>query len=327
MDPFLTTLPDPLSIRTACRTVIQRAHWVSLDFSALPTLADRLPHPLPNLPAWDHPLHWRGTPEQTANYVLLLDALNFCFWGEPRWQVEYDGRTYDGYWALAASLRRALDRGLPLWDPHFLSRLTDAEITALFAGQGTIPLLEWRIRHVREIARGLIEHCRGSFATLIAAAGGSSIELVRLVVGTFPSFDDVATYDGQRVPFYKRAQLLCTDLAGAFRGTGLGCFHDLDLLTAFADYKLPQVLRAFGVLRYHPELAARIDARHEIPAGSTEEVEIRAATVLAVDALTLSLRTRGLPAAPWRVDWALWQLGQNLPPDAPPYHRTRSRFY
>lgn len=318
---------DPLGVRAAAHQVLSRARWVRLHPEGLDRLASLLPHPLPDLPDWDHPLHWRGTPDQTANYVLLLDALNFCFWGEPRWRVSYAGTWYDGYWALTAALRRALDAGLPLYDPSFLSQLTDSQIADLFAGDGTIPLLEWRIAHIREVAHGLSNACAGTFATLIRQAHHRATQLVQLVVQVFPSFDDVATYGSLRVPFYKRAQLLCSDLAGAFQGRELGHFDDLEALTAFADYKLPQVLRYYGALEYHPHLAARIDARQELPAGSPEEVEIRAATICAVDELVARRRAAGYRAAAWQLDWALWKLGQALPPDAPPYHRTRTRYY
>ncbi|MCX2726917.1 queuosine salvage family protein [Thermomicrobium sp. 4228-Ro] len=321
------TLPDPLGIRAATRIVLERARWVQLDPGGIERILTLLPTPLPDLPDWDHPLHWRGTPEQTANYVLLLDALNFCFWGEPRWRIRYRDQLYDGYWALAAALRRALERGQPLYDARYLAQLTDDQIADLFAGEGTIPLLSWRIEHVREVAQGLLTACDGQFAHLVRSAAGSAAALVRLVSELFPSFRDFASYAGLVVPFSKRAQLLCTDLAGAFQGRDLGSFHDLDALTAFADYKLPQVLRFYGALRYAEPLARRIDAREEIPAGSPEEVEIRAATVCAVDELVARLHAQGQVAAAWQVDWALWQLGQSLPPDAPPYHRTRTRFY
>lgn len=325
--PSVSMTADPLGIRAAARQVLSRAQWVHLSPEGLDRLASVLPSPLPDLPDWNHPLHWRGTPDQTANYILLLDALNFCFWGEPRWRVSYAGTWYDGYWALTAVLRRALDAGLPLYDPSYLSQLTDSQIADLFAGDGTIPLLQWRIAHIREVAHGLLTASHGTFATLIRQANGCATQLVRLVVRIFPSFNDVATYDTLRVPFYKRAQLLCSDLAGAFQGHDLGHFHDLNTLTAFADYKLPQVLRYYGALQYHPSLAARIDTRQELPAGSPEEVEIRAATICAVDELVTRFQAAGHRAAAWQVDWALWKLGQTLPPDAPPYHRTRTRYY
>ena len=43
-----------------------------------------------------------------------------------------------------------------------------------------------------------------------------------------------------------------------FRGEGWGRFDDIGELTAFADYKLPQVLRELGILSYHPDLAKKL---------------------------------------------------------------------
>ena len=65
----------------------------------------------------------------------------------------------------------------------------------------------------------------------------------------------------------------------AFGGGGMGDLYRTEELTVFADYKLPQVLRRLGVLRYAPHLAERIDRLKPLEAGSREEGEIRAATV------------------------------------------------
>lgn len=318
---------DPLGVRETTAWVMSRAKSVAIAEEALPALADQIARSAKGGPSWDHPLHWRGAPEATANYVLVLDALNFCFWGEPRWRVQYRGVTYDGYWALAAALRRAIERGKPLWDAHYLATITDNEVAAILAGEGEIPLFSARVRHMREVGQGLLAHADGHFHTLLARAQGSAATLVRLVVQAFPSFNDIAIYEGQEVRFYKRAQLLVSDIAGALHGHPLGQFTDMTILTAFADYKLPQVLRWHGVLRYTPDLAAHIDQRMLIPAGSAWEIEIRAATVQAVERLAAMLAQRGGNWPAWRVDWALWQIGQTLPPEAPPYHRTRTIFY
>src|SRR5207237_1375190 len=82
-----------------------------------------------------------------------------------------------------------------------------------------------------------------------------------LVATRFASFRDMARYEGQAVHFLKRAQILVSDLFGAYGGRGLGRFHDLSVLTAFADYKVPQVLRAEGLIVYDDALAATMDAR------------------------------------------------------------------
>ena len=76
-------------------------------------------------------------------------------------------------------------------------------------------------------------------------------------------------------------QLATVMLYEAFEGRGLGDLHRTEELTVFVDYKLPQVLRRLGVLRYAPHLADQIDRLEPLEADSREEIEIRAATVWA----------------------------------------------
>ena len=40
------------------------------------------------------------------------------------------------------------------------------------------------------------------------------------------------------------------DLWTAFKGKDLGSFYDIDQLAMFPDYRVPQVLLHFGVLKY-----------------------------------------------------------------------------
>lgn len=96
----------------------------------------------------------------------------------------------------------------------------------------------------------------------------------------------------------------------------------------FADYRVPQILRARGVLVYAPALAAAVDARDEVAYGSEEEVEIRAATVQAVEGLREELAGMGRPGVKSvLLDWLLWQEGERLKDELPPHHRTRTVFY
>jgi hypothetical protein len=137
----------------------------------------------------------------------------------------------------------------------------------------------------------------------------------------------VATYDSREVRFLKRAQICVADLHSAFAGQSWGAFIDLDQLTIFADYKLPQVLRYHGALVYAPELAARVDQQEELVPGSAEEVEIRAATIWACELLRRAaarLSTQAPTAV--EIDQWLWHLGQDAS-DMQPYHRVRTVFY
>ena len=101
----------------------------------------------------------------------------------------------------------------------------------------------------------------------------------------------------------------------------------MDRLTAFADYKLPQVLRHLWILRYVPELAHKIDQGILIEAGSPEEVEIRANTICVVDLIRQELEKMGKGLKAFKIDWILWNLGQDEAFKEKPYHRTVTIFY
>jgi hypothetical protein len=57
---------------------------------------------------------------------------------------------------------------------------------------------------------------------------------------------------------YKRAQILVADVWSCFQGKGLGAFADIDKITMFADYRVPQMLIHYGSLEYTPKLLFKI---------------------------------------------------------------------
>lgn len=319
---------DPLGILQTTRPVVEASRWVRIAREAVPAVAERLKRARVHRPPWND-LHFSDGTARTANVVLVQDALNFCFWGEPRWQVTYRGKRYDGYWALVAALRRAIETGTPLWDARYLAHIGRGEVAEILRGEDgtTIPLLGARVRHLREVGQVLQARWDGEFASAIRAAAGSAVALVRSVVSHFSAFNDIAAFRGREVRFYKRAQILAGDLAGCFDHRDWGRFDDLDALTAFADYKVPQVLRRLGLLRYHPELADRLERKVELPAGSDEELEIRANTIWAVEELRKGLEDPGIKLSAYELDWYLWEAGQQLHGDDRPYHRTRTVYY
>jgi hypothetical protein len=245
----------------------------------------------------------------------------------PRWEVTYRNEILSGYWALAASLKRAMEQGLAIHRAETLASLDAPTLALIFRGGGTIPLFHERLDNLREAGRILIERFQRSFLHVLEEARGSALGLVFLLAKNFPSFNDIALYQGGTIHFYKRAQLLALDLWSTFGGTSWGRFADLHELTAFADYKLPQVLRHLGIISYTSELAERIDSLTPLSAGSPEEVEIRAATVWSVEWLGRTLLERGINATSAQLDNWLWNLGQQEPYRKKPYHRTRTVFY
>ena len=110
-------------------------------------------------------------------------------------------------------------------------------------------------------------------------------------------------------------------------GKGWGAFNDMENLTCFADYKLPQVLRQLGILDYTSFLEQNIDRKILLKQGSPEEVEIRANTIWAVDLIRQELEVKGKGLKAYEIDWILWNMGQGKGFKVRPYHRTLTIFY
>lgn len=324
---------DRLGVLSSTAPVVRAGHHVTVDGAALTALAARwAAAPWPEHTGLDA-LHFQDGTWRTANWVLLLDALNFCFWGEPggpRWHVAWRGQVYGGYHALAAALSRAVEDGHPLWEASHLATLDAAtlgEILRPADGDPPIPLFAERLANAQQVGRVLLAHYSGRFEEVVAAAGADAVALALLLARDFPSFSDVAMWRGERVIFLKRAQICSADLATAFQGAGIGALAHRDELTAFADYKLPQLLRTHGALIYADALAARVDAMLPIAAGSEEEVEIRAATVWAVEVLRRRLAEHGIARDASVIDYRLWLESQHSMAATRPYHRTRTIYY
>ncbi|MCI2429714.1 queuosine salvage family protein [Candidatus Acetothermia bacterium] len=313
-------------VRESVRRVIAQNSSVSLDEHALGTGARLLAGQEPRL-LWDSQHHFFDGTERTVQYLFILDALNFCFWPEPRWRYRYEGELLNGYLALASALKDAVARDATVLEAAFLAQMSEHRLREILSGENVIPLLTERVAVLQEAGAVLQAQYHGQAVNLVEEAECSTERLVKLLAENFSSFRDEAIYRGERVYFYKRAQIFCADLYGAFGGQRWGRFRDIEKLTAFADYKLPQVLRHLGILRYSPALAHKIDRREELLAGSEEEIEIRAHTIWAVELLQRELNRLGRAWRSFEIDWLLWNLGQREEFCQKPSHRTRTIFY
>lgn len=278
-------------------------------------------------PTWREEVFPEKDDEVTAAFMLVANAINFSYWGEPKWCVRYKGGAFDGAFGLFAAWSRALGEGRPMTDGAYLADLSEEALADVLRGNVPIPMFEQRLRILREVGQVLVRTYEGKPSNVIRAAGNRAPELVKILVEEFPSFDDTAELDGYRVAFHKRAQLATAMLYERFNGEGWGALEEMEQLTVYADYKLPQVLRRMGVLKYSEDLAAKVDRAVELPAGSREEVEIRVATIWAGELLRRGLAGRFGWVNAIHVDYYLWAEGQRKPPGARPYHRTRTIYY
>lgn len=312
-------------VRTSCREVVARAGQVAIDDPRLRVYSRNLTPEALELPVLDPRCHYLGQGAGTVTFMLTLEAVNFGSGYFPELRP-YAGLR--GYFAVAAALRDwFVDSGVPT--PQRLQELSREDCARLFGQSATGlsgDLMALFAGALAELGKQVESRYQGRFEGLVEAAEGSAEQLVERLVA-MPGFADVAKYEELEVPLLKRAQLTAADLSLAFGGQGIGAFRDLDRLTTFADDLVPHVLATDGLLRYSPELAERISRGEPLPSGSPEEVEIRAATIEAVERIAAELAACGRPVSAMRVDYLLWNRGLEPRYRAAPRHRTLSRFY
>jgi hypothetical protein len=310
--------------------IAEKSRLVWIDKQALTRFAQKLLEDEIEVPPWDPLYHFCDGTEETVSYLMVLDSLNFCFWpppGKARWEIEYKSEKLSGYYAMAASLTKAVESGIPVTSSTYLANLSSGELNNILGGQGELQLMEPRIQILNELGQVLVQEYGGNACKLVEAAGNSAASLARLLARKFSSFRDTAKCRGHKVFFYKRAQIFAADLYGAFNGKRWGGFGDMGNLTSFADYKLPQVLRHLGIMAYEESLARKVDQKTLLAPGSPEEVEIRANTVWTVELIRQELECRGKALMAFEIDWILWNLGQDDAFREKPYHRTITIFY
>ncbi|XP_064606451.1 queuosine 5'-phosphate N-glycosylase/hydrolase-like [Liolophura sinensis] len=290
----------------------------------------------------DHELNPITQDKAAVDWIFVSDVLNFSFWADDdskKYTVSYKGKPYTGYWSLCAAINRAVDEGYAITDPDFYASISKEDLQKIFRSDSSvdIPLLEQRHQVLCETGKVLLKKYDGSFVNCIRECNQSAEKLMRLIVENFPSMRDEAEYCGKKVALYKRAQILIADIWAACGGKGLGEFHDIDTITMFADYRIPQVLTYYGALKYSNSLQDKLQKDNILENGERQEVEIRGCSIWATELIVEEVKRltagdeqlKDLPCNAIMVDHYLWDHRREFQVDmeSTPYHKTRSIYY
>jgi Potential Queuosine, Q, salvage protein family len=222
-------MASPLAlVRTTTDWVVQQSRHVVIHDGSIQREADKLLSLPPLKAKWgDYPAHYyKEGSDLMAQYCLVLDTLNFCFW--PNKGLEYDN--------LAGPLRDVLLKDEHAFDGERLANISKEELVKWLGAD--FPLVDERLRLLREVGEELTRHFDGKASVLIQKANGSAAKLVSLMTAHFPGFRDHCVYKGRQVFLYKRVQIFVGDVWGAYEGKGLGKFDDIGELTMFPDYSM-----------------------------------------------------------------------------------------
>jgi hypothetical protein len=284
-------------VRAHGKHLAAEARSVRIDLDALEALDPGDP------PQLDPDRHYlEGPAADVADYLLVLDAVNF---GSGWFPTLHKRPKSSGYFTVAWSLADRWRAGEG-WTAAQLRAMRSDEIAETMGQARDHELMGLFAQALRELGRFLGDR---RALDVVAEAGGSAQRLAEILAGGMTMWQDVG--------FYKRAQIVASDLALG----GVAAFGDLDELTIFADNLVPHVLRCEGVLVYEPGLAAHIDAEQLLRPGPQER-EIRGC---AVHACALIAQRTGLSERD--IDNALWLRGQRPEYKARPRHRCRTIYY
>ncbi|RDI85713.1 hypothetical protein Vi05172_g4528 [Venturia inaequalis] len=338
--------PPETKVLESAQFIYDNSIDVALDMQGTRSAAERIWKQMQDkrhsTKTWsEHELHPKTKDEAAVNFIFTIDLLNFSFWSykdvNERFAVAYRGKKWTGYWSLVAALQRALDTGVPITSPSFWhdeNACTDDILKSVFQSinDEVIPMFDKRVAILREAAEVLCIKYDGSVLALLENAKFSSARLVNLLARDFPSFRDEFQFEDRKVRFLKRAQIFVADVWAAFEGEGWGRFDDIDKITMFADYRIPQMLHIMGCMLFSPPLERDIRKQIAIKSGSTWEIELRGCSIWCVEMIRQEI-IKIDPKANVNailIDFFLYDTMKEVESageEQIPHHRTRSIFY
>lgn len=300
--------------------VMKNAKYVSLNETKLQVFANKIKN--------TEPTHWLSSnpfglleleKEELALFLLIHGSMEFCFWGNPKWKIETEKGALDGAFALLYALLNEVKRNKHFLTPTYLKNLTKEEFQKILKGNIEIPLFQERYHRITAIGKILVEKNISFYDEIKNKT--TDIELFEYLINTFPFLKDTRTYQGKTIYFYKLAQLMTSDILH-LREIKENIKIDVHNLVGCADYKLPQVLHQFGVIQYQNELEQALLEKQELNENSIEEIEIRAATIVAIHHLSQITRKSAI-----EINDMIWLQGQDKSLDWISYHLTKTSSY
>jgi uncharacterized protein YqgQ len=262
--------------------------------------------------------------------IFYLNSMNFCYWAEKeqtKWRIKIGDKEFDGFIALLRAFEEEFIKNKNLLEPTNIINLTFEKFGEILKGNIKIPLFEERFQNLITTASVLIEKYDSNFENLLSKTNNSAPELLNEIVSHFPSFQDKSIYSSSTIHFYKRAQLQVKMIHDQLIDHNQSGLEKMDYLTAFADYKVPQILRHLGIINYSDELANKVDNYELIEKDSNEENEIRIATIWAIELIKHQLILKYPQINSSDIDSILWKNSQNIKGEIKPYHRTYTLAY
>lgn len=249
------------------------------------------------------------------NFLLLYHTIgDYCFWGDPKWEIDSEAGKLDGSYAIMYILINRFKNNNDF-------NMSYEDFADMLKGNVEIPLLKERYNCLVEMNSYLDSIGRDFYDEIKDIK--VDIELLDYIVSNFSYFKDESSYEGETIYFYKRAQLIVSDILHV-RKMLENIQVDYSNLLGCADYKIPQVMNSLGMLDYDYNLEYKLATRVEIEEGDPMEVEIRANDLVVIDYIYEKLDGK---VCRMDINDYIWLLGQDKSKINKNYHRTKTIHY
>lgn len=307
----------------SCQYVVDNASHVKINYEKVNEIIAELlqfdnVHYLTKVPYNIYDMSTRDI----INFLLIYDAIDFSFWGSPKWTIDVEGKKLDGGIALLHCIYN-LFKDCDSKDVYSnIQRMTLEDFKLLLNGNIDIPLLEERYNIIKGIVATVNNKMNGDFYGYIKGLTVDK-DIFNVILENFPNFEDTRVYYGKKIYFYKLAQLLTSDILHVIKNKEK-IQVDYSNLIGCADYKIPQVMQALGILQYDTMLSSLIESKTLIEENSEYEIEIRASMIIAINHIW-KLIHKSID----RIDINnfIWGKGQDKTKQYKPYHLTRTTSY
>ena len=310
---------------------IHQLEHLSIDLDSIENTADWLAYEEFSFPKNNQV---RENPEDFIRATMFMNTLNFAFTDfktSIKYEVKQGSETLSDSEAMYFQVNEAIDSGNNLVDGKIMATLTLEQLANIFSGNIEMAMLKERVEILNDVGQKLVDNYEGDWLNFInngpkkLYAKGEG--LIERLVNEFPRFDDSSEYRGNKVKFYKLAQLAFWGIHGELSGSNYFKIEDMHSMTAFADYIVPVALNVMKIMTYTPQLDDKIRDGEMIERDSKEEIEIRSASIYATAILTEKVNERRpenksiiIP----QLDYRLWK---NYHATHHPHHLTYTTMY
>lgn len=229
---------------------------------------------------------------QESGFIFIAHAIDFGSGFRP---ILHQYRGGQGAWLTIRAGLIEMGKVSPGLECEWLRSLSLSNIQGFFDLQAEAlqPLAQFILDDLHEISLNLISLGYRSPAEFIYSnIHLHACGLVNLFVENFPlTFGDEYVLKGQKVCFYKKAQLVVSELFMRFKhDIPAFDFPDIDELTAFVDNVVVAMLRRYDIVQCSVQIDEMIATQIPLSKGGEEEIALRSASLTAVERIVKTVR-------------------------------------